>query len=312
MKINPRHPLADWLAMAAALRRSWRTWLFTLITYIGRDRLISLGQSTVGRPILRLLRAVLAGGSIHVRGGAGFGLRLSTDHLPMDHVQGYGLVRGTLEPEVQEALRRHVGPGAVVFDIGANLGFFSLLSASLAGPTGRIEAFEPVPSSAAAVRANASLNSFSNVRVHDVAVADKPGEARLWVPVDASWAHLDLHGRHPNTDFEVVVSVVSIDREIAAGHLPVPHVVKIDVEGAEVGVLRGMRETLAAHELVVICELHESNREVLSLANELGYAVTNLQGTVAVDEAGPIHVLITRPAELSAHPPAGAMLRRLA
>ena len=72
------------------------------------------------------------------------------------------------------------------------------------------------------------------------------------------------------------MAVVSIEREIAAGHLPVPDVVKIDVEGAEVGVLRGMRETLAAHEVVVICELHESNRDVLTLADELDYAVTNL------------------------------------
>jgi FkbM family methyltransferase len=280
--------------MAVAIRRSWRTWLFTLLTYIGRDRLAALGRSWPGRLILRAVQSLLGGGSIHVRGGAGFGLLLSTDHLPVDHVQGYGLVRGVLEPEVQEALRRHVAPGSVVFDIGANIGFFSLLSASLTGPSGRVEAFEPVPSSGAAVLANSSLNSFSNVRLHTVAVADQPGEARLCVPMDPSWAHLNLHGPHPNTDFELSVPLISIDGEIAEGHLPVPSVVKIDVEGHEVAVLRGMRDTLAAHQPVIICELHESNRELLSLAEELGYEVVNLQGTVAVAEAGPIHVLITR------------------
>jgi FkbM family methyltransferase len=282
--------------MAAAIRRSWRTWLFTLLTYIGRERLVALGGGPAGRLLLRCLRALITGGFIRVRGGAGFGLLISTDHLPLDHVQGYGLVRGVLEPEVQEALRRHVAPGAVVLDVGANIGFFSMLSASLTGPTGRVDAFEPVAASAAAIRTNAALNNFSNVQVHEVAVADRSGEARLCVPVDPSWAHLDAHGRHPNTDFEVAVPLISIDEEIAQGRLPVPDVVKIDVEGYEAGVLSGMRATLSAKEIVIICELHESNREVLSLAEDMGYEVANLQGTAPVVEAGPIHVLITRAA----------------
>lgn len=282
--------------MVAALRRSWRTWLFTLLTYVGQDRVVALGRTPAGRLILTAIRRLLAGGSIHVRGGAGFGLLLATDHLPLAHVQGYGLVRGVLEPEVQEALRRHVAPGAVVFDIGANIGFFSMLSASLAGPAGRVEAFEPVAPSAAAVLANGSLNGFSNIRLHQVAVAEDPGQARFCVPMDQSWAHLNLRGRHPNTDFELSVPLISIDSEIAEGRLPVPDVVKIDVEGAEVAVLRGMRKTLGAHAPVIICELHDSNRELLSLAQELGYDVANLQGTTAVAEAGPIHVLMTRTA----------------
>jgi len=263
----------------------------------------SLGAHPAGRLILSTLRRVLAGGSIQVRGGAGYGLRLSTDHLPLDHVQGYGLVRGVLEPEVQEALRRHVGPGAVVFDIGANIGFFSLLSASLAGAAGRVEAFEPVPSSAAAVQANASLNHLSNIHVHSVAVAEHPGAAQLCVPVEPSWAHLEVHGRHPSADFELSVPVISIDTEIAEGRLPVPDVVKIDVEGQEVAVLRGMRQTLATHEPVIICELHESNADVLALVGELGYAVSNLQGTTAVAQAGHIHILITTPT----HPASGEL-----
>jgi FkbM family methyltransferase len=285
--------------MAAAIHRSWRTWLFTLLTYIGRDRLAVLGRTPPGRLILRAARALLTGGSIQVRGGAGFGLLLSTDYLPIEHVQGYGLVRGVLEPEVQEALRRHVVPGAVVFDIGANIGFFSLVSASLAGGIGRVEAFEPVASSAAAVVANAALNNFSNIRLHQVAVADRPGEARLCVPTDPSWAHLNFHGSHPDTEFELSVALVSIDGEIAEGRLPVPDVVKIDVEGHEVAVLRGMCETLVAHQPVIICELHESNRELLSLSQELGYEVSNLQGTAPVAEAGPIHVLLTPRADSS-------------
>jgi hypothetical protein len=92
----------------------------------------------------------------------------------------------------------------------------------------------------------------------------------------------------------ISVKVVSLDEEIAEGRLPVPDVVKLDVEGAEVAVLSGLRETLIRHDPVVICELHASNDAVLRLAGECGYSVTNLEGTRDVAGAGPVHVLLSK------------------
>lgn len=232
---------------------------------------------------------------MHVGGSEStFGLLLSSEHLPLDHVQGYGLVRGVLEPAVQEALRRHVESGAVVYDVGANLGFFSIFSARLAGPEGSVEAFEPVPNSAAAIRANAALNGMSAIRVHETAVSDQPGRMRLWLPPECSQAHLVDRGVRQDTARVIEVPLVSLDDEIAAGRLPVPSVVKIDVEGSELAVLRGLRRTLMTHDITVICELHETNAEVLAVAAELGYKVENLEGTSAVADAGAVHVLLRR------------------
>lgn len=98
-------------AVCSAVDRAWRTWGYELLTYVGSDRLGRIARQPVGRVALRAAQGVLGDGWIRVRGGAGYGLRLSTSHLPIAHIQGYGLVRGILEPGVQEALRRHVHPG---------------------------------------------------------------------------------------------------------------------------------------------------------------------------------------------------------
>jgi FkbM family methyltransferase len=277
--------------MPVPVGRFLRTSAYGALTFAGSHRLARIGERRLGRLALRATQRALSGGWVKVPGGAGFGLRLSTEHLPIAHHQGYGLIRGVLEPGVQEALRREVRPGAVVYDIGANIGFFSLLSARLAGPDGRVEAFEPVPASAMAVRANAALNGFPTIAVHNVAVSDRHGSGTFLVPVESGWSHLADRGWHESTRRQLDVALVALDDQIARELLPPPDVVKIDVEGSEIAVLRGLSETLRSRSVVIVCELHETNVEILELMHEIGYAVENLDGTEPVAYAGPIHVL---------------------
>ena len=278
--------------MAAPLGRVLRTSLYSACTRIPPDRLLTLAQRRPAAAALRVAQRCLAGGTVTVGGGAAGRLLLSTEHLPIGHPQGYGLVRGVIEPSVQEALRRHVGPGATVFDIGADIGFFSILSAALAGPDGHVHAFEPVPSSAAAVRANALVNGFgTRVSVHQLAVSDHEDRSTLLVGADRTWSHLSERGGAAGTTAEIDVELVSLDARIAAGDLPLPDVVKLDVEGSEIAVLRGMSSTLDARRPIVICELHETNREIAELLDAHGYAIENLDGTAPILQAGPVHVL---------------------
>ncbi|MHB8658881.1 MAG: FkbM family methyltransferase [Solirubrobacteraceae bacterium] len=280
--------------MIGALRRSWRTWAYGLLSYLGGDRVRRLGSWPGGRVLLALVQRRLAGGYVRVAGGAAGHLKLSSDHLEIDHQQGYGLVRGVLEPGVQEALRRHVRGGAVVYDVGANIGFFTILSARLTGPSGRVEAFEPVPASAAAIAANAAVNRLANVGTHTVAVGERAELAELLVTSERSWSHLAERGFHRDTRERLRVPVVVLDELIAAGALPAPDVVKIDVEGSEIAVLRGLQRTLRARAVTIICELHETGAELLELLDELGYEAENLDGTDPVANAGAIHVLARR------------------
>lgn len=249
-----------------------------------RNPAVRLGAS----PALRWLR----GGAIQVAGGAGLGLRLSLEHLPIAHVQAFGLVRGGVEIGVQEALRRLVGEGDVVYDIGANIGFFTLLGARLAGPAGHVYAFEPDPTGAAAVRDHATLNGFANVTVFEKAAGEAWGHETLLAVDDSSWSHLESRGQHPRTQVAVTVEVVAIDVLVEAGEILPPRLVKLDVEGSELDVLRGMSATLARHGPAIVCELHETNAAFVELMEGYGYAVENLDGATPVVDAGPnVHTL---------------------
>lgn len=247
-----------------------------------------------GRAALAAAQRLLDTGPVPVCGGPARGLLVSPATLPLTHVQAYGIVRGTVETEVQEALRRTVSRGATVWDVGANVGFFTLLAARLTGPTGRVVAFEPSPPAIPGLRENVALNGLDHVEIVESAVAGAPGRARLLQVGQHSWSHLEDRGRHPGTTAVVEVDVTTVDAEVAAGR-PAPDVVKIDVEGSEIAVLEGMRDTLAAHGPALVIELHATNREVMDLLDAAGYRAENLEGPSPVREAGPVH-LLARPA----------------
>ena len=205
--------------------------------------------------------------------------------LPAEHIQAWEMVRGVVEVPVQEAFRRHVGPGTVVWDVGANVGYFSLLAARLGG---HVHAFEPVPESAARLRGNVAANGLEDrVEVHEAAVGATAGRQPFLVVRDASWSHLADRGRHKATREERDVEVVRLDDL----DLPPPDLVKIDVEGSEVAVLDGAARVLREHRPVLVVELHETNDEVCDRLEAAGYALENLDGPVPPREAGPIHVL---------------------
>src|SRR5215218_2287703 len=112
---------------------------------------------------------------VPVAGGLGHLLYVSTADLPLDHAHAGLIVRGTLEPPVQEALRRLLAPGDVFYDVGANVGFFTLVGARLVGEGGRVVAFEPVPWCAHAVGRNIELNAFAHAQIRAEAVGAQDG-----------------------------------------------------------------------------------------------------------------------------------------
>ena len=160
---------------------------------------------------------------------------------------GYAL--GTTEPLIQDAFAEQIKSGDVVWDIGANIGFYSLIAARLAGD-GEVIAFEPLPANLAAIRRNLALNGLSNVKVLGIALADTEGTADLQIHSELTWAKLDTSA---DTAFQqelavaghVTVQLSTIDRQLEI--LPPPDVVKIDIEGAEVAALRGASKLLSTH-----------------------------------------------------------------
>jgi FkbM family methyltransferase len=228
---------------------------------------------------------------VPIAGGLAHLLYVSTADLPLDHAHAGLIVRGTLEPPVQEALRRLLAPGDVFYDVGANVGFFTLLGSRLVGPEGRVVAFEPVPACARAVARNIELNDFTQAQIREEAVGAASGHAQLLVVGEASWSHLASTGRHADVRDEIDVTVVAIDELVEAGEIPPPDVLKIDTEGAELQAIAGMRRTIERRRPAIVCELHDTNSDFVALMDELGYVTTNLEGPAAVAGAGPIHAL---------------------
>ena len=266
-----------------------------LITGLPEDRRAALAERARGgrasRALLRQAARWYGRAPVPIAGGLAHLLYVSTPDLPLDHAHAGLIVRGTLEPPVQEALRRLVAPGAVFYDIGANIGFFTILGARLVGPGGRVVAFEPVPACARAVANNIALNGFGQAEIREAAVGGASGRDRLLVVGEASWSHLASTGRHADVRDEIDVAVVAIDELVGAGEIPPPDVVKIDTEGAELQAIAGMRATIERHRPAIVCELHDTNDAFCALMDEFGYATTNLDGPAPVDGAGPVHAL---------------------
>jgi FkbM family methyltransferase len=185
--------------------------------------------------------------------------------------------------------------GDVVFDVGANLGLYTLLFSHLAGRSGRVHAFEPAPPTfAALVRRLESEGRFHNLIVNGAAVGAAAGTVSLYLPGEdhgqaslapqtgGSWA-----GEPRVTEF--TVPVTTLDAYAAARNVDAVHLVKCDVEGAELGVLQGGAGLLARdHPLLHLEVSHQWARafgygpeEVVSLLSGLGYgAFYHLQGEV--------------------------------
>src|SRR5882757_3800337 len=214
-----------------------------VITGMPEERRAELAErvrsARASRALLRRASSWYGRAPVPIAGGLGHLLYVSTADLPLDHAHAGLIVRGTLEPPVQEALRRLLAPGDVFYDIGANVGFFTLLGARLVGPSGRVVAFEPVPWCAHAVGRNIALNGFAHAQIRAEAVGAADGSARLLVVGEASWSHLESTGRHADVRDEIDVTMVSIDGLVASGAIPPPDVLKIDTEGAELQAIEG-------------------------------------------------------------------------
>jgi FkbM family methyltransferase len=229
----------------------------------------------------------LENGVLRVPQGRAGGLAFDLRYLPISHAHVGSIAFGNLESSVQEAMVRHLGEGAVFYDVGANLGFFSMLGAHLVGlEEGHVYAFEAAPENAEAIAVNTRLNAIPNVTVIAKAVSSHAGRGRLQVVDDQSWSKLEEYGEHPHTEQVIDVELVAIDDLVRSGELRPPTLVKIDVEGAEIAVIEGMRETLAQHRPAVICELHDTHREFVAAMAEHSYRLINLEGTIPIEREG--------------------------
>lgn len=183
---------------------------------------------------------------------------------------------GISERHVQVELQRLLRPGCVFYDLGANVGFYTVIAARLVGTAGTVVAFEPASANLTALRHNIALNNARNVTVVPAAVGARPGHESLLLSAESFWNRLARFDAPPKTRGSAMVEIVTVDRARHDHQLPPPTVVKIDVEGAELLALAGMVATLASSRAVVICEWHHDRDEVTRALEAMGYMVQTL------------------------------------
>ena len=242
-------------------------------------------------------------------GHAVLGIMFAGEKASLQRIQG-GPLRGfNLVLDLRNSADRHMWLGiyeqsvmgafaenlagrsdAVVYDIGAGYGYHTLFLSRLVFPRGRVFAFEPDPDSLRALRMALEANRVQNVKIIDRGVGSHGGLRTFYrrplslhcslYPAQASgggnsWRTQSTHGTFST-------QVVSLDDFVFVEGYPVPDLLKIDVEGAEIEVLTGASRVLAEYHPTIICEIHSAKlgQEVTMMLSENGYC----ESTFAVRE----------------------------
>lgn len=186
--------------------------------------------------------------------------------------------------------RRYLGDGMIVFDVGANVGELTLLFSRLAAG-GAVHAFEPAPDAFEALRSAVERERAANVTLNAAALADRPGSVRLNCYDGPFHAFTSMADR-PLADYgvdagparPVDVEATTLDAYCEAKGVDRIDLLKIDVEGAELQVLRGARAMLAAKRIGCVAfefgqttfDMGNRPEDIAGLLREQGYRLSNL------------------------------------
>jgi FkbM family methyltransferase len=232
-------------------------------------RLSSLSNHSASGRLLRLpLRALPRTAIVPILSGTGRGFRWQV---------GSGVHRywiGTYERDNQEVLKQVLKPGMVVYDVGANAGFYSLIASRLVGPSGCVFAFEPLPSNLEFIRLHIRINRISNVSVIPAAVAGGDGEAMFILSEHAEMGRLAGSTDATSSMGKLLVKTVSLDG--FATQYKAPDVIKMDIEGAEVEALRAASSLFRNKppcSLLISTHSAQLHRDCLELLESFEYTV---------------------------------------
>jgi FkbM family methyltransferase len=179
---------------------------------------------------------------------------------------------GVYEMEKQTAFRSLIRPGDVVYDLGANVGFYSLLASVLVGPKGRVFSFEPLPRNLELLRKHIGENNITNCVIVASAVSDRRGTAQFDAQGDPHMTKLSEAG-------SMTVKLTSLDDLLASGEILPPNVIKCDIEGSEFDALNGARNTLERYRPKILLATHGSavHKLCCDFLTAIGYSVCSLK-----------------------------------
>ena len=174
------------------------------------------------------------------------------------------LIFGSPEIHLQKTLKKYVTKNAVVFDIGANIGYVSIAMSRLVGDNGKVFSFEAIPSTAVRCRRNLELNACNNVQLTNKALSDKCEKVEFRIPDRGDTHPMASMVWHKSMSDAVSVEVdaIAIDLDEKFKNLT-PSFLKIDVEGAEGKVIVGMQKLISKTHPVIFIECSKAGREIV-------------------------------------------------
>jgi FkbM family methyltransferase len=209
-----------------------------------------------------------------------------------DHLHRHMFFRGEYEPAATAFVASIASPGWSVVDVGANVGYFSVLAADLGGAGSRVLAFEPHPRLFEMLTMTAASNPGAEILVQAAACGNAPGSATLHVSPDERNSGLgSLRGDLHDTNC-IAVAVVRLDDVCHARGIR-PDLVKIDAEGFELEVLQGcgalLEHRVPSHFLVELSPQRDDPADVIGLLTDNGYEPRQIRPDGSLAPLGPIN-----------------------
>jgi FkbM family methyltransferase len=209
---------------------------------------------------------------VSVESGPAKGLQLE-----LNPRTGQAYARGEAETIVQSFLASKLKADDVFYDLGANIGLFSLIGARIVSPAGQVFSFEPDPENASRLRRNLAQNEFTRATVVESGVWSSTTELRFSVAPESSPDRgVGTFLLDDAAASNLSIRCVSLDDFTKSA--PPPTAIKCDVEGAELEVFKGARNLLAQRRPWILCEMHsaENDRAVRNFLAEFGYSFTEI------------------------------------
>jgi FkbM family methyltransferase len=186
---------------------------------------------------------------------------------------------GIYEPQMQSLIAQVVKKDSVFYDIGANVGYYSLLASMLVFP-GKVYAFEPVAENVRYINRHLLLNHVQNVEVLEFAICDQVGLSTFQQEETRAMGHLQAKG---NTR----VRTTTLDSLLQVQLITPPQYIKMDIEGAELMALRGAKECIQRHRPIIFLATHgcDMETECGRLLNSWGYELQKISDASILDRA---------------------------
>ena len=200
-----------------------------------------------------------------------------------DETLSRALMSGSYEPNETRIMMSMVKPGMTIVDIGANIGYYTLLFARAVGEGGSVYAFEPAPETFALLKRNLRENNLSHiVKLHEIALSDREGAGELFIN-EYNKGNNRLYNSGGMRS--APIRLKRLDDIIPPTNEHVGFI-KMDIEGAEVLALRGMRELLARDKPIIVIEywprrfkkLNTTAEEMFEMLGVLGYKFWDIEG----------------------------------